>query len=224
MRNVGLAMMATFAFSGEALAEDPAAAPLPEGAITTSPEVAVDHVDHETLRVRRIDIVDAAGVIRMTLAGDLPNPVIDGVEWRRSTPVGGLMLRDDRGNERGGFGFASRFGAVVFALDHNNGEAAGFNTLPDGSANMMLISRPRQIRDGRLGDRLAPGPNSTPIQMSVDPDGVPALTLNDPEDRPRIQVKVSPEGYGVIEFLDADGSVVDRLAPERDRRHGRRRR
>lgn len=200
--------------AGQARAEETAATRLREGVVGTSPEVRVEHVDHETLRVHRLDIVDANGVIRMTLAGDLPNPIIDGVEWRRSTPVGGLMLRDDNGNERGGFGYASRYGAVVFALDHNNGEAAGFNTLPDGSANMILISRPPQARDIDLGDRLVPSPSTTPVQVSVGPDGAPALTLRDSADRPRIRIRVTSDGYGMIEFLDAEGNVVDQLAPE----------
>ncbi|MBA3067839.1 MAG: hypothetical protein FP825_05075 [Hyphomonas sp.] len=216
MQRFLLAALASLFCFGQALADQPVQEPIPADVVSTHPEVQVESVDYESLRVRRIDVVDAEGIIRMTLAGDLPNPVIDGVEWRRSTPVGGLVLRDDHGNERGGFGFASKFGAVVFALDHNNGEAAGFNTLPDGSANMMLISRPAQARNASLGDHLVPGPTTTPIQMSVTPEGAPVLMLNDAEDRPRMRLKVSEEGYGVIEFLDAEGNIVDQLAPERD--------
>lgn len=216
MRRFWLAALVSHIGFGQALAEEPGREQIPADVISTHPEVQVEGVDYETLRVRRIDVVDAEGVIRMTLAGDLPNPVIDGVEWRRSTPVGGLVLRDDRGNERGGFGFASKFGAVVFALDHNNSEAAGFNTLPDGSANMMMFARPPQAHNASLGDHLVPGPTTTPIQMSVTPEGAPFLVLRDSKDRPRIRLKVSEEGYGVIEFLDAGGNIVDQLAPERD--------
>jgi len=60
------------------------------------------------------------------------------------------------------------------------------------------------------------GSRSTPIQMSVTPDGAPVLVLRDSEDRPRVRLKLSEEGYGVIEFLDAGGNIVDQLAPERD--------
>jgi len=38
------------------------------------------------------------------------------------------------------------------------------------------------------------------------------------EDRPRVRIKVTPEGYGAIEFLDAEGKVVQTIAPEADRK------
>jgi hypothetical protein len=69
-------------------------------------------VQREVIVARRIDIVDPDGVVRMTLAGQLPNPVVDGVEYRRSSPVSGVMLRDAQGNERGGFGYHDALGGA----------------------------------------------------------------------------------------------------------------
>ena len=48
------------------------------------------------------------------------------------------------------------------------------------------------------------------------PEGAPILVLNDTHDRPRLRIQVSAAGYGMIEFLDADGRVIEQVAPERN--------
>jgi hypothetical protein len=50
--------------------------------------------------------------------------------------------------------------------------------------------------------------------LSVAPDGTPSIALNDKQSRPRVRVTVTPEGYGALEFLDAEGRVLQSLAPE----------
>lgn len=49
----------------------------------------------------------------------------------------------------------------------------------------------------------------------IGPDGRPSLVLTDDEGRGRVRVTVTEEGYGAIEFVDADGEVVESLVPER---------
>jgi len=41
------------------------------------------------------------------------------------------------------------------------------------------------------------------------------VSLADAEGRPRLILKVEPDGNASIEFLDASGKVVQRVAPER---------
>jgi len=53
--------------------------------------------------------------------------------------------------------------------------------------------------------------------MAVAADGTPAIALNDQQDRARLRLTVTPEGYGAIEFLDAQGRVIHTLAPEAHR-------
>jgi hypothetical protein len=184
--------------------------------VSTNPEVRVDGVDQEILRVRRIDVVDADGVIRMTLAGNVPNPVMDGVEWRRSTSVSGIMMRDEQGNERGGFGWSDRNDGVVFALDHVNGEAAGFNVLPDGTVNLVMQARQATVPSPIVNGRLLPALQSrTPFQVTVGTDGVPIISLKDNDDHVRLRLTVTEEGYGAIQFLNAEGNVVSEIVPER---------
>lgn len=184
------------------------------------PEVSVEEVDRERLRVRRIDVVDEDGVIRMTIAGVLPNPVIDGVEYRRDIPVSGIMIRDDEGNERGGLAFTPARGGPLLALDHPTAEGAGFAVREDGTALSFLGAAPEPARSDSLDGALLPGGTGHPasnIVTRIGPDGRPSLVLTDDEGRGRVRVTVTEEGYGAIEFVNPDGEVVESLVPERRR-------
>lgn len=86
---------------------------------TRTPQTRVEAPDHDRITARRIDIVDADGTIRMTLSGATPAPIIDGIQYKRAFNVAGLILYDDKGSERGGFGTADvEGGMAVLALDH----------------------------------------------------------------------------------------------------------
>lgn len=185
---------------------------------TRTPEIRVEAVDHDRITARRIDIVDEDGTIRMTLAAETPAPIIDGIQYRRAFGVSGLILYDDKGSERGGFGVADVDGGMaVLALDHPAMDAIGWRVSPDGSVAFTVNQAPPLLREPALDNRLVPGvETSTRITLSVAADGTPAVALADGEDRPRVRMTVTPEGYGAIEFLNAEGEVVHVLAPERD--------
>ena len=185
---------------------------------TRDPEVRVETVDHDRISARRIDIVDEDGTIRMTLAAETPAPIIDGIQYRRAFGVSGLILYDEKGSERGGFGVADVDGGMaVLALDHPAMDAIGWRVSPDGSVAFSINQAPPLIRDPGLGDRLVPGvETSTRIKLSVAADGTPAVALADRQDRTRVRMTVTEEGYGAIEFLNAAGEVIHVLAPEAD--------
>ena len=205
-------------FALHAQAQGPAVSPedAKRGIVTRSPEVRVDKVDQDRLVVRRIDLVDDKGVIRAILGASLPPPVIDGVQYKRIFPVAGMLLFDRNGNERGGYAVADIDGsAVSLASDHNNGDgdAIGWRVMPDGSVSFQMNERAAIRRDPAHGN-LIPGPAPTRVLMSVAADGTPAIALQDKQDRPRLRLTLTPEGYGAIEFLDADGHVVESFCPE----------
>lgn len=185
---------------------------------TRDPETRVDVVDHDRITARRIDVVDEDGVIRMTLAADTPAPIIDGIQYRRAFGVSGLILYDDQGSERGGFGVADvEGGMAVLALDHPALDAIGWRVGPDGSVNFTINAAPPLIREPALGDRLVPGvETATRVRISVAADGTPSLALADREDRPRVRMTITAEGFGALEFLNAAGEVIHTLAPEAD--------
>lgn len=187
---------------------------------TRTPETRVEVVDEDRITARRIDIVDADGTIRMTLAADTPAPIIDGIQYRRAFGVSGLILYDEKGSERGGFGVADVDGGLaVLALDHPAMDAIGWRVSPDGSVSFSINQAPPLIRDPGLGDRLVPGVETpTRVRLTVAADGTPAVALADKADRVRVRMTVTPEGYGAIEFLNAEGEVIQTLAPEADLR------
>lgn len=183
---------------------------------TPKVKVSADEVTHEHLVVRRIDIVDGKGVIRMTLAGELPNPVVDGIEYKRNGPVSGIILRDDNGNERGGYVFHSA-GYPLLTLDHVNGEAVGMAALPDGATGILLAGRGEIVKDPRLDGRIVPAPGSmasSQLRISIDKNGAQEMKLTDKQGRARLTLNVTEKGHGEIRFLDAEGKVVGRYGPE----------
>lgn len=182
------------------------------------PEVRVDQIDMKRLRVRRIDVVDEDGVIRMTIAGVLPDPVVDGVEYERSMPVSGIMVRDDEGNERGGFGYNMGLDGPLIALDHPTGEGAGLAIRDDGTALSFLGAAKEPLRSDSLDGALLPtgtGHPESAVRTMIGPDGRPSLVLTDRQGRSRVRITLTEEGYGAIEFLDASGDVIESLVPER---------
>ncbi len=184
--------------------------------VSRSPQTRVEAPDSERITARRIDIVDEKGVIRMTLSGQTPAPIIDGIQYKRAFNVAGMVLYDDKGSERGGFGTADVDGGMaVLALDHPAMDAIGWRVSPDGEVRFSINQAPPLIREPRLDIRLIPGVQTpTRIQMVVGADGTPAIALNDKQDRARLRLTVTPDGYGAIEFLDAQGKVIHTLAPE----------
>ena len=184
--------------------------------VSRAPQTRVEAPDSERITARRIDIVDENGVIRMTLSGQTPAPIIDGIQYKRAFNVAGMVLYDDKGSERGGFGTADLDGGMaVLALDHPAMDAIGWRVSPDGEVRFSINQAPPLIREPRLDNRLIPGVQTpTRIQMAVGADGTPAIALNDKQDRARLRLTITPEGYGAIEFLDAQGRVIHTLAPE----------
>jgi hypothetical protein len=189
---------------------------LKKNIVSRTPQTRATKVDHERLTARRIDIVDENGVIRMTLAAPTPEPIIDGIQYKRAFPVSGFVVYDRNGSERGGFGVADIEGsAVVLAQDHANVDAIGWRVMPDGSVSFMINQRPPVTREPELGNAIVPALNAPArVEMRVSADGAPSIALSDKESRPRLRLTVTEAGHGAIEFLDAAGKVVETFAPE----------
>lgn len=185
---------------------------------TRTPETRIETPDHDRISARRIDIVDADGTIRMTLSGATPPPIIDGVQYKRAFNVAGLILYDDKGSERGGFGTADvEGGMAVLALDHPAMDAVGWRVSPDGSVSFVFNQAPSLVREPGLGGALVPGVQTpTRMRLSLAADGTPAVALSDRNDKPRLRLTVTEEGFGAIQFLNAEGQVVHTIAPEAD--------
>lgn len=207
-------------FSSIALMGLALAAGMVGGAVGAGVVIADSHpqmreqVDRDRLAVHRLDIVDSGGVIRMTLAAAAPEPRIGGKAYKRVFPAAGLTFYDSGGDERGGMAVADVPGsAIVLASDHANTDAVGWIVKPDGSVAFMMNERPpiEHDPDGALKPALSA---NTRISMTLAPDGTPAIALSDKQNRPRVTITITPEGYGALEFLDAEGKVVRTMIPE----------
>lgn len=209
-------------FPGAAHAQDasgsrrPSAAALSAVILDKSPEIRVKTPDHERITARRIDIVDENGIIRMSLAGKTPQPIIDGIQYKRAFDVAGLVFYDAAGSERGGLGVADVTGGMaVLAMDHPAMDAIGWRVMPDGAVSFVMNQAPPLIREPALGNRLNPGiRTATRIRLDVAADGAPSISLADAGDKPRVRLTVTAQGYGAIEFLNAAGKVIHTIAPE----------
>lgn len=143
-------LLAVFLLPGTAVAaSDDAASPrrpsmetLQRLIVDKAPQTRVETPDSERITARRIDIVDDQGVIRMTLSGKTPAPIIDGIQYKRAFNVAGMVLYDDKGSERGGFGTADVDGGMaVLALDHPAMDAIGWRVSPDGQVSFRSTRR-----------------------------------------------------------------------------------
>lgn len=199
-----------------------------KGIITsTTPKTKADRVDQERLTVRRLDLVDENGTIRLSLSGDAVNAILDGVEYKRSGDASGIIFYDEKGSEKGGMGYLSTpaGGAVTMAMDYPTADAVGIQVLPDKSVRFLMNAPPPEYRYPELGGaRIAGVGGPTRVSISVAADGTPQVSLADDQARSRVRMTVTKEGYGAIEFLDAQGKVVQTLAPEAEPARAKRRR
>lgn len=218
-----LYVMLMVATAGETNAQDlasdrPSLEAIEKIIVDREPITRVQAPDHDRITARRIDIVDAEGTIRMTLAGTTPAPIIDGIQYKRAFDVAGLVIYDKSGSERGGLGTADVDGGMaILALDHPAMDAIGWRVSPDGEVNFLINQAPALIRDEALGGALVPGVSTpTRIRLAVAANGTPSVALSDKNDKPRLRLTVTDAGFGAIEFLDAAGEVVHTIAPEAD--------
>lgn len=60
----------------------------------------------DEITVRRINLVDESGKIRLVLAGDLPDPMVRGESLERDITPAGVLWHDEDGDESGGLAVA----------------------------------------------------------------------------------------------------------------------
>jgi hypothetical protein len=58
----------------------------------------------QSLRIRRLAIVDKNGIERVVISAPVPEPMIGGARGKRDNPMSGILIYDPKGNERGGYG------------------------------------------------------------------------------------------------------------------------
>ncbi len=97
----------------------------------------VDEPDR--LRVSELVVVDADGVERVRISGDLPDAVVDGRRIVRGEKAAGVILYDGAGRERSGYATFEPSGNVLLTLDNRQSQQnALFVAGPDNAAALRL--------------------------------------------------------------------------------------
>jgi len=175
----------------------------------------------DEITVRRINIIDESGKVRLVISGDLPGPTVRGKRLKRDIAPAGILWNDEDANESGGLTATS---------------VSGWRgTAEDGRVRMLTFDFAHQITDAvRIGtfetddgkvwhggltvfDRrpIDAGPVTSSqgverISLGTE-NGDASLVIRDANEKERIRVGVDREGASFIELLDTDGSVRDRL-------------
>jgi len=171
--------------------------------------------------------------------------VIAGRALQRPRPYAGILFFNDQGDEAGGVTLAGRDAdgrriaeaglmfdqlgqdqTIGFEYTEENGQrTAAFkvwdrpdtslgevvdqlnaaNAIPDPAARAAAVARVRAAAP-RAAQRVFVGKTR---------DRVARVVLADAQGRDRLALSVSPDGDPSIDFLDADGKVIQRLAPQR---------
>jgi hypothetical protein len=171
--------------------------------------------------------------------------VIGGKVLQRPRPVAGLLFFNDQGDESGGLTFTGReqngrraassgimfdqLGqdqTIGFDYSEQDGQrSAGFKVWdrPDSPlsdlvdrVNAANAIQDKAERDAALAKIRAAAPKPAErVFVGKGRDRTASVVLADAQGRNRLALKVDADGHASIEFLDADGKVVQRVAPSR---------
>src|SRR6266498_2765242 len=180
--------------------------------------------------VERINIVEKDGKLKMVISnGERQHPgVVDGKTLSR-TRSPGILFFNEKGDECGGLSFSgdqkdgAASASALLAFDRfRQDQTVGIQYGESNGqyyAGLRVWDRP----DAPLGElidqlqaiqKLRNSPAASgPLRVFVGEtrEKAAALTLSDPQGRPRLQLMVDAQGAAKLEFLDEKGNVVQRL-------------
>src|SRR5579875_3484947 len=167
--------------------------------------------EFDQLRVHRVDVVEPDGTLRMVISNHdkLPPVILHGKEQPQNgerRPQAGMIFYNDEGTETGGLifgGHKNEKGEVVdsggsLSFDKygagQNIELAGVDDKDNQFAGVAVSQGGQRVWIGRAGT-------------------VASVSLTDANGKNRIVMQVRPDGTPSLVFLDAQGRVVQELAP-----------
>lgn len=171
--------------------------------------------------------------------------VIGGKVIQRPRPYAGLLFFNDHGDEAGGLTLTGReqngtraaSAGIMFDqlgqdqtigfdyAEDNSGRSAAFKVWdrPDAPLSELVeklnaanaLKNPAD-RDAAIARARAAAPKPAQrVFVGKTRDRVASVMLSDAQGRNRLALKVDADGTASIEFLDAEGKVVQRVAPAR---------
>src|SRR5690606_17696012 len=129
--------------------------------------------NRDEITVKRINIVNEDGTHAIILANQerVPDPVLDGMSYKRAIKAGGIVLDDPHGNEQGGMAAmeneTTAFNAMV--LDYSTADAIGIFSREDQTGYQAFLT----VND--KGKGIGQGTNR--LQLGTN-NGTTALVIN----------------------------------------------
>jgi hypothetical protein len=170
-----------------------------------------DEEDDSSASEGSFTVVDRRGKQRFLLGTSKPPIIFGGKTYpagERQGPESAsyLIFNDENGDEKGGI-IAATDGALV-SLDYPNGDGIHLQTQwRDKTGGAGLVMKHMGDPDTPLEQAKHP----TGVVLAADTENGAALTLCDPQGRPRIELRVSMDGAPSIAMLDEQGTVIKQL-------------
>jgi hypothetical protein len=93
---------------------------------------SVERATFGTITANEVAVVDAKGIVRARLGGDLPDAVMaDGRVAKRGSKAAGLIIYDEQGIERGGYVTQDTGSNAMLTLDSKHKQAVLLVAAPD---------------------------------------------------------------------------------------------
>ena len=156
------------------------------------------------LEASRIDINDGTGHNRVVISNEdlIPPPMLGGQTFERVVNPAGLIFYDRNGNERGGIAITDHAETNLHALEfvYDNADAVGILAQDNKHDNYFRAGL--MINDKRPSGKV--GDNTSRIDLMTE-NGDAALVIKDPNEVPRIVLKVDSAGAPSIQLFDGNG-------------------
>ena len=167
----------------------------------------------DELHVQRIDVVEPDGTTRMVISNKsrLPPVVIKGQEhpeMGEPRPQAGMVFYNDEGTENGGLIFGGKKNQKGEIVD--SGGSLSFDKYGAGQIVQLAGIDDKEDRFAGLG--VSDGKRR--IWIGREGEGVASVALSGADGKKRIVMKVAPDGTPSLAFYDAQGHVLQELAPK----------
>jgi hypothetical protein len=176
----------------------------------------------DTINVKRINVVEPDGTLRMVISdhANLPGIIVRGKEEPFDRPQAGIIFYNDEGSENGGLIFGGKKkadGKVV-----NAGGSLSFDKY-DANQIVQLIGVD-DSEDRFAGLVVTDSHSGTDTRRRVwvgrDDDDTASVQLMDANGKKRMILEVKSDGSPQITFLDANGKVTNTIPANKLSKHG----
>jgi len=170
--------------------------------------------DFDELRVHRIDVVELDGTLRMVISnkGRLPAVIIKGKEhpeMGEPRPQAGMIFYNDEGSENGGLIFGGRKNEKGEIVD--SGGSLSFDRY---GAGQIIQLAGVDDKDNKFAG-LSVSEGGQRIWLGRQDPGIASVSLTDAKGKKRIVMQVTADGTSSLAFFDAEGRVIQELAPKK---------